>query len=34
LSGGLKEYPNVQLLHPKIAADPAVQKPLAREAGK
>jgi glutathione S-transferase len=34
LPGGLKEYPNVQALHDRIAADPAVQKVLAREAGK
>jgi glutathione S-transferase len=34
LPGGLTEYPNVQALHDRIAADPAVQKVLAREAGK
>jgi glutathione S-transferase len=34
LPGGLKVYPNVQALHDRIAADPAVQKVLAREAGK
>jgi glutathione S-transferase len=34
LPGGLKDYPNVQALHDRIAADPAVQKVLAREAGK
>lgn len=33
LPGGLKDYPNVQALHDRIAADPAVQKVLAREAG-
>jgi glutathione S-transferase len=33
LPGGLKEYPNVQALHDRIAADPTVQKVLAREAG-
>lgn len=32
LPGGLKAYPNVQALHDRIAADPAVQKVLAREA--
>lgn len=31
LPGGLSEYPNVQLLHDRIAADPAVQKVLERE---
>jgi len=30
---GLEEYPNVQALHDRLAADPAVQKVLAREAG-
>lgn len=34
LPGGLKGYPNVQALHDRIAPDPAVQKVLAREAGK
>jgi glutathione S-transferase len=34
LPGGLKVYPNVQALHDRIAADPAVQRVLAREAGK
>jgi glutathione S-transferase len=34
LPSGLKVYPNVQALHDRIAADPAVQKVLAREAGK
>jgi len=34
LPGGLAEYPNVQALHDRLAADPAVQKVLAREAGK
>ncbi|MGL4237820.1 glutathione S-transferase family protein [Tabrizicola sp.] len=34
LPGGLTEYPNVQALHDRIAVDPAVQKVLAREAGK
>jgi glutathione S-transferase len=34
LPGGVNEYPNVQALHDRIAADPAVQKVLAREAGK
>lgn len=33
LPGGLTEYPNVQALHDRIAADTAVQKVLAREAG-
>lgn len=33
LPGGLKEHPNVQALHDRIAADTAVQKILAREAG-
>ena len=31
LSGGLEGYPNVQALHDRLAADPAVQKVLARE---
>lgn len=34
LPGGLTDYPQVQALHDRIAADPAVQKVLAREAGK
>lgn len=34
LPGGLKDYPNVQALHDRIAADPSVQKVLACEAGK
>lgn len=33
LPGGLKEYPNVHALHDRLAADTAVQKVLAREAG-
>ena len=33
LTGGLKDYSNVQALHDRIATDPAVQKVLAREAG-
>ncbi|MGX1098154.1 glutathione S-transferase family protein [Amorphus sp. MBR-141] len=33
LPNGLKEYPNVQALHDRIAADPAVRKVLGREAG-
>jgi glutathione S-transferase len=32
LPGGLEPYPNVQALHDRIAADPAVQSVLAREA--
>ncbi|MBD2751243.1 glutathione S-transferase family protein [Microvirga sp. BT688] len=31
--GGLSEYPNVQALHDRLAADPAVQRVLARETG-
>jgi glutathione S-transferase len=34
LPGGIESYPNVRALHDKIAADPGVQKVLAREAGK
>lgn len=34
LPGGLGNYPNVQALHDRLAADPAVQRVLAREAGK
>ncbi len=34
LPGGLTAYPNVQMLHDRIDADPAVQKVLAREAGE
>ncbi|MGF1621628.1 MAG: glutathione S-transferase family protein [Rhodomicrobiaceae bacterium] len=30
LPGGLEEYPNVQALHDRLAADPAVQKVLER----
>jgi glutathione S-transferase len=33
LPGGLNEYPNVQALHDRMNADPAVQKVLARETG-
>lgn len=33
LPGGLNEYLNVQALHDRINADPAVQKVLARETG-
>lgn len=33
MPGGLKEYPNVQALHDRLAADPSVQKVLARGAG-
>ena len=33
LPGGLQAYPNVQALHDRLAADPSVQKVLAREAG-
>jgi len=33
LPGGLQEFSGVQALHDRIAADPAVQKVLAREAG-
>lgn len=32
LPGGLTDYPNVQALHDRIKADPAVQRVLAREA--
>lgn len=31
--GGLEKYPNVQALHDRLAADPAVQKVLAYETG-
>lgn len=34
LPGGLEEFPNVQALHDRLAADPAVQKVLAREKGR
>jgi glutathione S-transferase len=34
LPDGIEGFPNVQALHDRIAADPAVQKVLAREAGK
>jgi glutathione S-transferase len=33
LPGGLARYPNVLALHDRLAADPSVQKVLAREAG-
>ena len=33
LPGGLAEYPNVQALYDRVAADPAVQRVLTREAG-
>jgi glutathione S-transferase len=33
LPGGLEGYPNVQALHDRLAADPAVHKVLEREAG-
>lgn len=33
LPGGLKGYPNVQALHDRLGADPAVQRVLAREMG-
>jgi glutathione S-transferase len=32
LPGGLEAFPKVQALHDWLAADPAVQKVLAREA--
>jgi glutathione S-transferase len=32
LPGGLEAFPNVQALHDRLAADPAVQNVLAREA--
>lgn len=34
LPGGVTEFPNVQALHDRLAADPAVQRVLAREAAK
>lgn len=34
LEGHLSQYPNVLALHDRLAADPAVQKVLDREAGK
>ena len=34
LPDGLKDYPNVQALHDRLAADEAVQRVLARESGK
>lgn len=34
LDGGLGQWPNVQRLHDALAADPAVQRVLAREQGK
>lgn len=30
--GGLEAFPNVQALHDRLAADPAVQRVLVREA--
>jgi glutathione S-transferase len=33
LPGGLEGYPNLRALHDRLAADPAVRKVLAREAG-
>lgn len=33
LPDGLKNFPNVQALHDRLAADPSVQKVLVREAG-
>lgn len=33
LPGGLEGYPNVQALHDRLAADPAVKRVLEREAG-
>ena len=33
LPGGLQDFPEVQALHDRLAADPAVQTVLAREAG-
>ena len=34
LPGGIADFPHVQALHDRLAADPAVQRVLAREAGK
>ncbi|MGJ8526201.1 Glutathione S-transferase GST-4.5 [Halomonadaceae bacterium LMG 33818] len=34
LPEGIKAYPHVQALHDRLAADPAVQKVLARESGE
>lgn len=34
LPNGLADYPNVQALYDRLAADPAVQRVIAREAGK
>jgi glutathione S-transferase len=34
LPGGLQTYPNLQGLHDRISADPAVQRVLARESGE
>ncbi len=34
LPGGLADFPNVQALHDRLAADEAVKRVLAREAGK
>lgn len=33
LPGGLQDFPDLQALHDRVAADPAVQRVLAREAG-
>ena len=33
LPGGIADFPNVQALHDRLAADEAVQRVLAREAG-
>ncbi|QDH16526.1 glutathione S-transferase family protein [Swingsia samuiensis] len=34
LEGGISSWPNVKALHDRLEADPAVQRVLAREAGK
>lgn len=34
LPNGIAEYPNVQALYDRLAADPAVQRVIARESGK
>lgn len=34
LPNGIADYPNVQALYDRLAADPAVQRVIAREAGK
>lgn len=34
LPGGLADFPHVQALHDRLAADPAVQRVLAQESGK